>query len=88
MKYHMGQVSFVDPKTENFSSGYLIAGPLPSQVSAYLLPHFKLNLSSSEWTGLLYMNKQILNGDSPLMLEIRKTTGSWAARAIGHGRPG
>ena len=83
MKYHMGQVSFVDPKTENFSSGYLIAGPLPSQVSAYLLPYFKLNLSSSEWTGLLYMNKQILNEDSPLMLEIRKTMGSWAERVIG-----
>ena len=83
MEYHMGQVSFVDPKTENFSSGYLIAGTLPSQVSAYLLPYFKLNLSSSEWTGLLYMNKQILNEDSPLMSEIRKTMGSWAERVIG-----
>ena len=29
------------------------------------------------------MNKQILNEDSPLMLEIRKTMGSWAERVIG-----
>ena len=83
MQYHMGQVSFVDPRTQNFSSGYLVTGMLPKQISAYLLPYFKLNLNSSEWTGLLYMNKQILNEDSPLMVAVRNIMASWAERVIG-----
>lgn len=83
ISYHTGQLSVLLPKSQRFSSGYIVTAEFPVDNPADIAPYLDLNLKPDAWRGLIKINRMITDPMSELRLYAGDAMKKLAASVIG-----
>lgn len=80
---HGGQLSVLLPKSQRFSSGYIITAKIPLQDPSAIQPYREINLKPSLWRELIHINRMIKDPASRLRVAAAQAMQQMAAAVIG-----